>query len=155
MKLNGRQAAGLALGLGCILIIAALIYHAKSVPSSDLIKPEELVKILRAPQGEKPLLIHVGAHVLYLQGHIPGSEYIGPASKESGVRQLQERVEKLPRNQPIVIYCGCCPWEHCPNVHPADRALRALGFRNVKMLYLPNNFGADWIDKGYDVAKGE
>ncbi|HET7442270.1 MAG TPA: rhodanese-like domain-containing protein [Terriglobales bacterium] len=157
MKVKGRQVTGVlaAGGVVCVLIIAAAIYRARSVPSSNLIQPEELVKVLRAPESEKPLLIHVGAHVLYLQAHIPGSEYIGPASKESGIRQLQQRVENLPRNQAIVIYCGCCPWEHCPNVKPADSALRGMGFSNVKILYLPNNFGADWIDKSYPVARGE
>ena len=30
-----------------------------------------------------------------------------------------------------------------------------MGFTNVKVLYLANNFGADWVDKGYPVAKGE
>ena len=54
-----------------------------------------------------------------------------------------------------MIYCGCCPWSHCPNVKPADDALRAMGFTNVKVLYIADNFGADWVNKGYPVAKGE
>jgi len=33
--------------------------------------------------------------------------------------------------------------------------LRALGFTNVKSLYIANNFGADWVEKGYPVAKGD
>jgi len=53
-----------------------------------------------------------------------------------------------------VIYCGCCPWSHCPNVKSADDALRAMGFIHVKVLYISNNFGADWVDKGYPVGKG-
>ncbi len=117
--------------------------------------PEELVKILQAPKGEKPLMIQVGSHVLYEQAHIPGSEYIGPASYDSGLQQLRKRVEALPRRKFIVIYCGCCPWSHCPNVKPADDALRALGFTNVKVLYIPDNFGANWVAKSYPVAKGE
>ena len=56
------------------------IYQATSLPSSQLINPEELVEILQSPKGEKPLMIQVGSHVLYQQAHIPGSEYIGPAS---------------------------------------------------------------------------
>jgi len=130
-------------------------YQATSLSSSQLVDPEELVKILQSPKGEKPLLIQVGSHVLYEQAHIPSSEYIGPASSESGIQQLRKRVESLPRNKFIVIYCGCCPWNHCPNVKPADDALRALGFTNLKVLYIPDNFGANWVDKGYPVAKGE
>jgi hypothetical protein len=33
-----------------------------------------------------------------------------------------------------VIYCGCCPWTHCPNMKPADDALHAMGFTKVKSL---------------------
>ncbi len=131
------------------------VYQATSLPSSQLINPEELVKILESSKGEKPLMIQVGSHVLYQQAHIPGSEYIGPASSESGLQSLRKRVESLPRNKFIVIYCGCCPWSHCPNVKPADDALRAMGFTNVRVLYIANNFGADWVDKGYPVAKGD
>ena len=131
------------------------IYQATSLPGSQLINPEELVKILQSSKGEKPLMIQVGSHVLYQQAHILGSEYIGPASSESGLQSLRKRVESLPRNKFIVIYCGCCPWSHCPNVKPADDALRAMGFTNVRVLYIANNFGADWVDKGYPVAKGD
>ncbi|HME35530.1 MAG TPA: rhodanese-like domain-containing protein [Candidatus Sulfotelmatobacter sp.] len=130
-------------------------YQATSLSSSQLINPAELVKILQSPKSEKPLLIQVGSHVLYEQAHIPGSEYIGPGSSEAGLQQLRTRVQPLPRNKFIVIYCGCCPWSHCPNVKPADDALRAMGFTNVKVLYIADNFGADWVNKGYPVAKGE
>jgi thiosulfate/3-mercaptopyruvate sulfurtransferase len=130
-------------------------FQATSLSNSQLINPEELVKILQTPKGEKPLMIQVGSHVLYEQAHIPGSEYIGPASSESGIQQLRKRVEALPRSKFIVIYCGCCPWNHCPNVKPADDALHAMGFTNVKVLYIWGNFGMDWVEKGYPVAKGE
>jgi hypothetical protein len=30
-----------------------------------------------------------------------------------------------------------------------------MGFTNIKVLYIANNFGADWVDKGYPVAKGD
>jgi len=130
-------------------------YQATSLSSSQLINPEELVKILQSPKGEKPIMIQVGSHVLYAQAHIPGSEYIGPASNESGIRQLRKRVEAVPRSKFIVLYCGCCPWSHCPNVKPAADALQALGFTNVKVLYISDNFGANWVDKGYPVAKGD
>ena len=129
--------------------------QASSIPASRLIQPEELVKVLQSGKGEKPLLLQVGSHVLFSQAHIPGSEYAGAASTESGLQQLRKRVESLPRTKSIVIYCGCCPWSHCPNVKPADAALQAMGFSKVKILYIANNFGADWVDKGYPVAKGD
>lgn len=146
------------MAITAILLIplsAVFAYQASSIPTSRMIKPDELVKVLQASKVGKPLMIQVGSHVLYAQAHIPGSEYIGPASSDSGVKQLRKRVESLPRNKFILIYCGCCPWTHCPNVKPADDALRTMGFTNVKVLYIADNFGADWVDKGYPTAKGE
>lgn len=143
-----------ALAVISIASVSVFAQQANLVPSSNLIEPAELVKILQSSKSAKPLMIQVGSHVLYQQAHIPGSEYIGPASSETGLQQLRKRVESLPRNEFIVIYCGCCPWTHCPNVKPANDALQALGFTNVKVLYIPNNFGTDWVDKSYPVVKG-
>ncbi len=137
------------------LASAALAYQASLIPASRLINPDELLKILQSPKSEKPLMIQVGSHVLYTQAHIPGSEYIGPASSETGLQSLRKRVESLPRSKFIVLYCGCCPWSHCPNVKPADDALHAMGFTVVKILYIADNFGADWVEKGYPVGKGD
>jgi thiosulfate/3-mercaptopyruvate sulfurtransferase len=159
MKMNRTFKNGgilLTLGLASfVLISAAAAFQATSISTPRLINPDELVKILQSSKGEKPLMIQVGSHVLYSQAHIPGSEYIGPANSEIGLQQLRRRVESLPRSKFVLIYCGCCPWSHCPNVKPADDALRALGFTHVKVLYVANNFGADWVDKGYPVAKGD
>jgi len=138
-----------------LLISTALAFQASQIATSHLINPDELVKVLESSKGEKPLLIQVGSHVLYAQAHIPGSEYIGPASDATALQRLRARLESLPRNRFIVIYCGCCPCTHCPNLKPADDALHAMGFTNVKSLYIANNFGTDWVDKGYPVAKGE
>lgn len=146
----------LALAAVCTVLIAgALADQASLIPKTQLINSAELVTILQSSTGVKPLMIQVGSHVLYSQAHIPGSEYIGPASSESGLQQLRKRVESLPKNKFIVIYCGCCPWSHCPNVEPAANALHAMGFTNVKVLYIPGNFGMDWVEKGYPVAKGD
>jgi rhodanese-related sulfurtransferase len=142
------------------LLIATLVavvfaYQASSIPSSRFINPAELAKALQSTGSPKPLMIQVGSHVLYSQAHIPGSEYIGPAASATGIEQLRKRVASLAKNTYIVLYCGCCPWDHCPNVKPADDALHALGFTNVKVLYIANNFGTDWVQKGYPVAKGD
>jgi thiosulfate/3-mercaptopyruvate sulfurtransferase len=110
---------------------------------------------VQSPKGFRPLIFQVGYRVLYQQAHIPHSEYIGPASQPEGIQHLRQRVQDLPRTQYIVLYCGCCPWSKCPNAGPAYNELRDMGFRNVKLLYIADNFGKDWVDKGYPVAKGE
>lgn len=93
--------------------------------------------------------------MMFSQAHIPGAVYAGPGSQAAGLDLLSNRVAALPKNAFIVIYCGCCPWSHCPNVGPAYQRLRALGFTNVKALYIANNFGDDWVNRGYPVEHGE
>jgi thiosulfate/3-mercaptopyruvate sulfurtransferase len=122
--------------------------------SAQLMNPEELVELLQAGK-EKPLVLNVGPSLLFMQAHIPGAEYIGAASDKQGLERLRTRVKSLPRNAPVVLYCGCCPWSHCPNVRPAYNQLHAMGFSNVKVLYIANNFGSDWVDKGYPTIKGQ
>jgi Rhodanese-related sulfurtransferase len=134
--------------------VASAAAQATSTPAARQITPEDLLKLLQS-KSKKPLLLHVGSHVLYAQAHIPGSEYLGPGSDDAGLQRLRKRVAALPRTRFIVLYCGCCPWDHCPNIKPADDALHALGFTDVKVLYIANNFGTDWVDKGYPTAKGE
>ena len=111
--------------------------------------------MLQSATGEKPLLLNVGPSILYMQAHIPGAEYIGPGSDKQALDKLRARVKSLPHDKLIVLYCGCCPWSHCPNVRPAYHQLNALGFNHVKVLYLANNFGTDWVDKGYPTIKGQ
>jgi thiosulfate/3-mercaptopyruvate sulfurtransferase len=116
------------------------------------VQPAELATRLGA--GEKPLLVHVGFKKLYQQAHIPGSEFFGPGSDPQVLAKLRERLAELPRTSEVIIYCGCCPLEHCPNVEPAYAAVRELGFSNATVLYIPKDLGADWVAHGYPVAKG-
>lgn len=127
---------------------------AASIPKADQVQPADLAASLKNAPAQKPLLLHVGFKILYTQAHIPGSEFVGPASEEAGLQLLRNRVAKLPKDTPIVIYCGCCPWSDCPNIAAAYDALHALGFKQVKALYIANNLGTNWIDKGYPITKG-
>jgi len=145
-----------AIRIALLLSIVSTLSVAQwsSVPPGRLINPEDLVKILQSGK-QKPLMLQVGSHMLFVQAHIPGSEYVGAAAQPAGLEQLRKRVASLPKNKSIVLYCGCCPWSHCPNVKPADDALQAMGFTNVKVLYIADNFGTNWVNKGYPTAKGE
>lgn len=122
--------------------------------SSEVIKPEQLFKILSGKSTNKPLVLQVGFQFLYEGGHIDGSIQAGPASRPDGIQKLKNAVKNVPKNKPIVIYCGCCPWVECPNIHPALMILQKLGFKNVKALFIPVNFEHDWISKGYPTVKG-
>jgi rhodanese-related sulfurtransferase len=118
-----------------------------------LIQPGELAAQL-AVKGAGPAIFHVGPNFLYRGKHIPGAIYAGPASKPEGLELLKQAVGKLPRNREIVLYCGCCPWSHCPNVKPAVELLKQMGFSHVKTMYVENDFAKDWTEKGYPVELG-
>ena len=97
------------------------------------------------------MLLQVGPNVLYRSHRIPGAIYAGPGSKPEGLALLKSAVAKVPHDREIVIYCGCCPWDRCPNMQPAMEALKQLGFSRVKALYIAENFKTNWIDAGYPV----
>jgi len=124
---------------------------SRSLRDAKLIQPAELVELLKSKKEAQPLILQVGVLALYNQGHIPGSEYAGPASDPTGLQKLRQRVKELAKDKFIVFYCGCCPWKDCPNIKPAQQELKALGFNNTKLLYLPSNFKIDWVAKGYPV----
>ena len=126
---------------------------ALSIPQAQLIQPEALNHLLQAKGTEKPLLLQVGSHLLFDEAHIPGSVYAGAGSQPTGLQQLQSTVVTLSKKKAIVLYYGCCPWNRCPNLGPAFKQLHDMGFANVKVLYLADNLGTDWVAKGYPVER--
>jgi hypothetical protein len=128
-----------------VFLIAALAFAAGEMA---MVQPAELAADLAKT---KPAMFYVGPNVLYRSKHIPGALFAGPGGKPEGIALLKAAVEKLPRDREIVVYCGCCPWSHCPNMQPAFETLRSMGFTKAKGLYLADNFKTDWIDKGYPV----
>lgn len=124
------------------------------IPPAQLLQPAELAQTLRTSIGEKPLILQVGSHVLYAEAHIPGSEYVGAAGHESGLQVLRDRMKSVPRDRLVVIYCGCCPWSRCPNIRRAYRQLTVLGFTRLRVLYLADDLGTNWVAQGFPIAKG-
>ena len=131
--------------------------HAASEPwtASQTILPAALARELAAPNSpDKPVVVCAGFHPLYHGAHIPGASYHGPASTPEGLADLKNWAAALPRSINLVVYCACCPLEHCPNIRPAFEALRGLGFSRLRVLLLPTDFNTDWIAKGFPVEKG-
>jgi len=123
--------------------------------SPHVLTPDGLLKIIQSPSGEQPLILNVGPWMLYRQAHIPEAVFVGPAADQQSTRRLHALVKEVAHNKAIVLYCGCCPWGNCPNVRPAFKELSTMGFTNVKVLYIADNFGADWVGKGYPTIKGQ
>jgi thiosulfate/3-mercaptopyruvate sulfurtransferase len=117
---------------------------------SELIEPAALVKELGS-EGKELHIICVSFPFLYRRKHIQRASFAGPADKREGIAQLRSVAESLPKNASIVIYCGCCPMDKCPNIRPAYRAVRERGFEHVRVLNLSTNLHTDWTAKGYPV----
>lgn len=150
-----RQSAAICTVAAVSLLAGACAFSASnSITPGTEIQPAALAKQLQGSRN-KPLILQVGFETLYAQGHIPGSKYCGPARNSFGLANLKKCLQGVSKSQAIVIYCGCCPWQECPNIRPAFKAVKAMGFTNVKALYIADNFGKDWAAKGYPVATGE
>lgn len=102
----------------------------------------------------RPVIVCVGFRTLFEGAHVPGASFHGPAIEAKGLDDLKKFAQALPRSTDLVVYCGCCPLAHCPNIRPAFEALRAMGFTHLKVLLLPHDFAHDWVQAGYPVAKG-
>lgn len=113
----------------------------------QLVEPSALAKSIHLKQNDA-VIFSVGPGAI-----IPNSIDIGMVKDEKNMEKFKEKVDKLPKDSHIVIYCGCCPFERCPNVRPAIAYLKNQSFTNYYLLDLPQNIKTDWIDKGYPVVK--
>jgi hypothetical protein len=132
--------------LSTFLVIALLSCNAQSQEEpwkeSQLMLPEQLASTIN--NAASPLVICIGTADI-----IPNSVNMGMASQQQNLDKLKTYLKNIPMDKEIVIYCGCCPFEHCPNIRPAFKVLNEMGFKNKKLLNLPNNIRTDWINKGY------
>ena len=118
------------------------------------VQPADLAREFGDKGGIPPTVVYVGFHSLFAGGHIPGATFHGSASTEQGLSDLRKWADTLPRTTNLVIYCGCCPFEKCPNIRPAFTTLDKMGFKKLRVLILPANFATDWAAKGYPIQKG-
>jgi thiosulfate/3-mercaptopyruvate sulfurtransferase len=136
--------------ISLFLITTALFAQ---IPAGQMIEPDQFAARLKQTGEPKPLILQTGFPVLFRAAHIDGSVYAGPDSKPEGIENLKTIVAKEPRDREIVIYCGCCPWDKCPNIKPAFAALKEMGFTRVSALHIPDTLAKDWIEKGYPTEK--
>jgi thiosulfate/3-mercaptopyruvate sulfurtransferase len=118
---------------------------------TNTVSAADLVKELGT--GDKPAVVCVAPAVLFRNGHVPGSKFFGPGSSPAALDELKTWAKDLPRTASIVVYCGCCPLEVCPNLRPAYAALQGMGFKRLRVLILPTDFGSDWARQGHPVER--
>ena len=113
----------------------------------QLLPPAELAKVLNNPKAPQPIVFSIGMEAI-----IKNSIDIGPVMMGQNLNLLKQKLNNLPKNAQIVVYCGCCPFASCPNVRPAMQLLKDMQFTNYKLLNLPDNIKVDWIDKNYPMV---
>lgn len=128
---------------------------AARIEPGDTISIDELAGRLADSSAIRPVLLHIGFAPLYRSGHIPGSQYVGAGNTAQGIAGLKQALASVPADRPVVLYCGCCPWQDCPNVQPAFRVARETGREGVRVLYVAANLERDWIERGLPAEKGE
>jgi rhodanese-related sulfurtransferase len=132
------------------IISLPTITHAQNPENwtkDQLVQPADLAKVIMAGK-DIPVIFCVGPGA-----YITNSVNIGATREKANLDKLKDELKKLPKDAKIVLYCGCCPFEHCPNVRPAIQLLKDMKFTNYQLLNLDHNIKMDWIDKGYPVMK--
>ena len=76
--------------------------------SEQLTPPAAIAATFKANK-EVPVIFSVGPGAI-----IPNSIDIGMVSDEKNLDKFKEQLGKFPKSANILIYCGCCPYEHCP-----------------------------------------
>jgi thiosulfate/3-mercaptopyruvate sulfurtransferase len=143
-----------------LLVVPTRVVNADEAKASDpwtsaqSVQAAEFARELTDKAVAPPTILYVGFRSLFAGGHVPGAVYHGTASTEEGLGELKKWADSLPRSTNLVIYCGCCPLEKCPNIRPAFTALSSMGFKKLRVLILPTSFAADWAGKGYPIVKG-
>ena len=135
-----------------LIMIGASFMKRQTEPwrPDQLMEPKDLAVILNSSTIVKPLIISVGP-----AGLIKDAVDIGPVHEKENFDKLKEFLSKEKKDRQIVIYCGCCPFEHCPNIRPAFKLLNDMKFTNQKLLNLSRNLKADWINNGYPMTPRE
>jgi thiosulfate/3-mercaptopyruvate sulfurtransferase len=133
-----------------------LTAFAQSDPWNDsqTVQPAALNKELADAKTGLTILF-VGFGRLYTAGHIKGAQFHGSGGSPEGLAQIKVWAASIPKSTNLVIYCGCCPMQRCPNVRPAFSALREMGFTKLRVLILPTDFAKDWADQGFPYDKGQ
>ena len=110
--------------------------------SDQLMEPADLSATIKAEKNI-PLIFSIGPGAI-----IPHSRDIGMIKDAENMKKFKDELVGLPKDTQIVVYCGCCPFDHCPNIRPAMQLLKDMKFTNYKLLDLPHNIKIDWINKG-------
>jgi len=119
-------------------------FQAPTWKKEQLMSTLDLSNKIKANAKDKPLILNIGP-----MENIKGAIALGAATNSTFKSKAQVELAMENKIKSIVVYCGCCSYASCPNIKPAYDALIELGFKNTKVLELPEGIKPDWVAKGY------
>ena len=113
---------------------------------TELMEPGELNDAIKA--NKTPVIFNIGS-----VEDIKGAIHIGPTTDAANLEKFKTALAAHKKNTEIVIYCGCCPFGKCPNIRPAYKVMKDMGYTNIRVLNLYVNLRTNWTTAGYPLAK--
>ena len=129
---------------GCI----TSYFQTPTWKKEQLMSTIELANKIKLNTKDKPLIFNVGP-----MENIKDAIAVGAATNLTFASQMQSTLAMENKTKAIVVYCGCCSYASCPNIKPAYDILIAQGFKNTKVLELPEGIKPDWVAKGFPMEK--
>ena len=134
--------------ISTFIIVASLSMTAQTPvwKKEQLMPTKELADKINSSidAKQKPLILNVGP-----MEQIKSAIEVGRATSVTGIEKIKQTVAWENKARTVVVYCGCCSYASCPNIRPAYDALIKLGFKNAKVLELPEGIKPDWVAKDY------
>lgn len=119
-------------------------FQAPTWKKEQLMSTKELADKITTNAKDKPLVFNVGP-----MENIKGAVAMGAATNVTFADKMKSTLAMENKNKAVVVYCGCCSYSSCPNIKPAYDILISQGFKNTKVLELPEGIKPDWVAKGY------
>jgi thiosulfate/3-mercaptopyruvate sulfurtransferase len=127
-----------------ITFLAAHTTIAQTWKKEHLMPTADLAAKITAPAGDKPVIFNVGP-----MDNIKTARFVGRGTSVTAIDKMKSELSMENKNKTIVLYCGCCSFASCPNIKPAFDALISAGYKNTKVLEIPEGIKPDWVAKGY------
>lgn len=134
-----------------LLVLAGTVVSYSQTPlwtKEQLMPTKDLAEKIKTNAKDKPLVLNVGPMEL-----IKGAVDVGRATSVTGIEKIKSTLSMENKNRTIVVYCGCCSYASCPNIKPAYDAVISAGFKNAKVLELPEGIKPDWVAKDYPMEQ--
>jgi len=133
------------------LVLAGTVVSYSQTPlwsKEQLMPTKDLAEKINTNAKDKPLVLNVGPMEL-----IKGAVDVGRATSVTGIEKIKSTLAMENKNRTVVVYCGCCSYASCPNIKPAYDAVISAGFKNAKVLELPEGIKPDWVAKDYPMEQ--